>query len=296
MLLTGATGHVGGRLLQRLGATRPVRCLVRSEATLDEAEEVVVGDVLDRSSLASALEGIDVAVYLVHALGSDGDFMDEERRGAVGFAAEALTAGVGRIVYLGGLAHGDDLSDHLASRQEVGRILRTSGVPTVELRSSIVIGQGSASFELVRTLVDNAPALVLPDWVAAYCQPIAVDDVVEYLAAAVDLPVEESVVYEIGGADRVTYRELIETYAELTGKQLPVLQVTLPALPFTSDDVPSLLARLVPERARLWAKLIESLRFDSQTQSDRALADFDVRPRGLREAIEAALEVRADVR
>jgi uncharacterized protein YbjT (DUF2867 family) len=286
VLLTGATGHVGGRLLQALlEGGRPVRALARTPEKLEPREglEVARGDVTDRASLDAAFPGTGAAYYLVHSLGSAGAFDDAELSAAETFAAAARDAGSERIVYLGGLARGDDLSDHLRSRQEVGRVLRESGVPTVEFRASVVIGEGSASFELIRSLVDDLPGIVAPDWIETLSQPIALDDVVAYLVAALDVPVEESRVYEIGGADRISYREAIQLYAGLRGLQTPILELPAFALPLAR------LADVLPERGRVAAKLIESLRFESTVADDAALRDFPVRPRGAREAIESAL-------
>jgi uncharacterized protein YbjT (DUF2867 family) len=250
--------------------------------------DAVRADVLDRSSLDAALDGIGVAYYLVHALASGGGFAGEEQEGARNFAEAAAAAGVERIVYLGGLAHGDDLSEHLRTRHEVGEILRTSGVLTVEFRASVVIGDGSASFDLVRGLVDYLPALVLPDWIDTQCQPIAVDDVVAYLVAGADVEVPGSAVFEIGGADRITYRALLDEYGKAVGARRPT--VALPALP-----VPLLgwLTALAPEQARVWGKLVDGLRFDSTVQDEAALHAFELRPRGVRDAIAAALAAPA---
>ena len=291
ILLTGATGYVGGRLLDALLENEhDVRCLARNAAALaDRGIETVEGDIRDRATVDRALAGVDVAYYLVHSLGSGGDFADEERDGAETFAAAALAAAVGRVVYLGGLARGDDLSDHFTSRHEVGRILRESGVPTIEFRASVVIGAGSASFDLVRTLVERLPALVLPDWIDTHAQPIAIDDVVAYLVAAGVAPMDGSAVYEIGGADRITYRELIQETSNALGLQTPI--VTLPALlPIPSvASLPEVLTDALPDRAIVWSKLAESLRYDSSVEDDTALRAFDVTPIGAREAVRAAV-------
>lgn len=289
VLVTGATGHVGSRLVSELvRAGRRVRALSRDEREDADGVEFVVGDVADRHSLDAALQGAEAAYYLVHGLADSEDLEEVERAGARAFAAAATAAGVGRVVYLGGLAHGEELSPHLQTRREVGEILRSEGPPTVELRASIVIGDGSASFELVRTLVDSLPALVLPDWIETRCQPIAVDDVVAYLVEALDLELEGSAVYEVGGADTVTYAELISAYGDTVGKARPTL--TLPVLPLALP-LPELLSRFAPERARVWLKLAEGLRHDSTVKDPSAAKAFSVVPRGLREALEAAVGV-----
>jgi uncharacterized protein YbjT (DUF2867 family) len=286
VLVTGATGAVGSHLVRALvSAGHAVRALSREEHDNHDGVDWVVGDVSDRASLDAALAGCDAAYYLVHGLADAGDLDDVERDGARTFAAAAEAAGISRVVYLGGLAHGDDLSDHLRTRQEVGSILREEGPAAVELRASVVVGRDSASFELVRALVDNFPALVLPDWVETPCQPIALEDVVSYLVGALDA---EPGVYEIGGADKVTYAELLEIYGDETGGARPAL--TLPVVPV---PLPDLLARLAPERARVWLKLVEGMRFDSTVRDHSAAKEFDVRPRGVRDAVRAALAAPA---
>jgi uncharacterized protein YbjT (DUF2867 family) len=241
--------------------------------------------------MRTALEGVEAAYYLVHSLGAAGSFEDDERTAAQEFAAAARECGVGRLVYLGGIAHGDDLSPHLGSRREVGEILRGSGIPTVELRASIVVGDGSASFELIRDLVERLPAVVAPDWLDNPAQPIALDDVVEYLVAALEVPVAtDGVVYEIGGADRVTYRELVAEVGRQLGREPRVLTVPVPAPPLAASELPAALAELIPERARLAANLVESLRYDTAVHDDAATRDFALRPRGLRDAVAAALD------
>lgn len=282
ILVTGATGHVGNRLVDELlSRGHRVRALTRSD---DERPgvEMVQGDVLEPETLPAALSGVRAAYYLVHALASAGGLADEEHEGARNFLGAAREAGVERIVYLGGLAHGDDLSDHLRTRHEVGEILRGSDALTVELRSSLVIGEGSASFELVRGLVDYLPVLVLPDWIDTHCQPIALEDVVAYLVEALDVEVPASAVFEIGGADRITYRRLLDEYGQAVGSRRPTLALPLPAVPI---PMTGLLSSLVPEQARVWGKLVEGLRFDSSVQDEAALAAFETRPRGVREAI-----------
>ena len=291
ILLTGASGYVGGRLLGLLVARgHRVRCLVRRPGQLSgrvrPGSETVAGDVLDRASLAPALAGIGAAYYLVHSLGSATGFEEQERIGARNFAAAALAAGVRRIVYLGGL--GDDrerLSPHLRSRHEVGRILRDSGVPTIEFRASAVIGSGSLSFEMVRSLVERLPVMVTPRWVRVETQPIAVEDLLQYLLEALDVPLAESRVFEIGGPDRVSYADLMREY----GAQRGLRPLMIP-VPFLTPRLSSLWLGLVtPLYARVGRKLIASIEHPTVVQDDAALRAFDVRPRGIREAIAGAL-------
>lgn len=289
ILLTGASGYVGGRLLRALEARgHSIRCLARRpeylEPKVGENTEVVRGDVLESETLRDALAGVDVAYYLVHSMGSSGDFSAEDRRAAENFARAAGEAGVSRIVYLGGLGQGE-LSAHLASRQEVGAILRDSGVPTIELRSSIVIGSGSLSFELVRGLVERLPIMITPRWVATPTQPIAIEDVVEYLALAADLEVDGSIVFEIGGPERSTYGGLMKEYARQRG--LRRLMIPVPVL---TPGLSSLwLGLITPVYSRVGRKLIDSLKNETVVTDDAALSAFPIRPRGVREAVERAL-------
>jgi uncharacterized protein YbjT (DUF2867 family) len=284
-LVAGATGHVGSRLVEALA-----RCGVDVRAvSRSGGEGVIAGDVSDRESMLELLAGVDAAYYLVHSLGLAGEFADDESRAATTFAAAARDREVDRIVYLGGIVHDDDLSPHLASRREVGEIFRRSGVATIEFRTSIVVGAGSASFELVRDLVDALPVLVGPDWLDNPAQPIGVEDVVAYLVAALDLPLQESVVYEIGGADRATYRDLVDEIARKRGRPAVLASLPVPPLLVAASAVPEKLAEFVPERARVAANLLESLKYDTAVGDDSALRDFDVRPLGLRDAVAAAL-------
>ncbi len=191
ILLTGATGYIGGRLLRRLedGPYR-VRCLARRPEALSTViapgTEVVRGDLLRPETLPDAMRDVSTAYYLIHSMASDGDFAREDRMAAENFARAALEAGVRRIIYLGGLGEGSHMSGHLESRREVGEILRNSGVPTIEFRASIIIGSGSLSFEMIRSLVEKLPVMLTPMWVHTYCQPIAVDDVLDYLIAVLN--------------------------------------------------------------------------------------------------------------
>ena len=291
ILLTGATGYVGGRLLTRLESEdRRVRCLVRSPAdfkrVLGANTERVAGNVLDRSSLGAALRGVGTAYYLVHSMGSSDPFEEADRDAARNFGAAAKAAGVERIVYLGGLgSDAEDLSPHLRSRHEVGDILRESGVRVIEFRASIVIGAGSISFEMIRALVERLPVMVMPKWVNVPAQPISIADLLEYLVAALDLPGGESTVYEIGGADRVSYADLMREYALLRG--LHRLMIPVPVLtPYLSS---LWLALITPVYARIGRKLIESIVHPTVVHDDSARAAFGVRPMNVREAMRIAI-------
>ena len=289
ILLTGATGYVGGRLLRALQARgERVRCLSRRPdllaSRLAPGTEAVAGDLLRPETVRPALEGVETAYYLVHSMGSRRRFDVEDRRAASAFGEAAREAGVRRIVYLGGLGHGE-LSGHLASRQEVGAILRESGVPTIEFRASIVIGSGSASFEMLRGLVDRLPVMVTPRWVRMRTQPIAIEDVLAYLLAALDHEPDGGEVYEIGGADAVTYLDLMREYARRRGLR----RVMLPVPVLTPGLSALWLGLVTPVYAGIGAKLVESIRNDTVVRDPRALEVFPVRPRGAAAAIERAL-------
>jgi uncharacterized protein YbjT (DUF2867 family) len=288
VLLCGATGYVGGRLLHALlGRGAGVRCLARRPEAIQPQPglEVVAGDALDADAVRRALEGIDVAYYLIHAMGSPDSFERLDRHAATIFAEAARDAGVRRIVYLGGLGAGPDLSPHLASRQEVGRLLAASGVETIEFRASIVVGSGSLSFEMIRSLTERLPVMLTPRWVRTRAQPIAIEDVIAYLVAALDLDSRGSEVFEIGGADVATYGELMGEYARLRGLHRLLVEV-----PVLTPRLSSLWLGLVtPVYARVGRKLIESLPHETIVRDPSALERFTIRPRGYREAIARAL-------
>ncbi len=287
--LTGATGYVGGRLLRALEAGgERVRCLSRRPeylaARVGAGTEVVRGDVSQPRTLRPALAGAETAYYLVHSMGSTGSFAEADRKAAAAFGRAALATGVRRIVYLGGLGEGD-LSEHLASRQEVGRILRESGVPTIEFRASIVIGSGSASFEMLRALVERLPVMVTPRWVNTRTQPIAIEDVLAYLLAALDYTPEGGEVFEIGGADVCSYLELMHEYADRRGLQRHMVPV-----PVLTPRLSSLWLHLVtPVYAGIGRELVDSLRNETVVNDPRALEVFSVRPRTSAEAVARAL-------
>ncbi len=289
VLIAGATGYVGGRLRRRLEeGGRALRCLARRPedlaARVAPTTEVVGGDVLDPESLERALAHVECAYYLIHSMGSGRDFAERDRRGACNFAQAARRAGVERIVYLGGLGHGEDLSPHLRSRQEVGGLLRESGVPVLELRASIVLGSGSLSFEMIRALVERLPIMVTPRWVEVEAQPIAIDDLLEYLVEALDAPLAASRVFEIGGADRVSYGDLMREYARQRGLRRAMIRV-----PVLTPRLSSLWLGLVtPLYARVGRELIESIRHPSVVRDLAALDAFAVRPRPMSAAIAAA--------
>jgi uncharacterized protein YbjT (DUF2867 family) len=292
VLLTGASGYVGGRLLPLLEQQSVVvRCLARNPDKLRplvrRSTEVVRGDVLDQSSLDSALLGVQTAYYLVHLMSGSADFEQEDRQAAKNFADAARRSGVQRIIYLGGL--GDDadpkLSPHLGSRHEVGEILRESGIETIEFRAGMVIGAGSLSYQLMKSLTDRLPVMICPRWLTTPTQPIAIDDVLAYLLAAKDLPKGESRIFEIGSPDVVTYGDLIREYARQQGLRrwlifVPVLTPYLSGL---------WLALVTPATYEVGRHLIEGLKNPTVVRDTKAMEVFPIRPMGVKKAIERAI-------
>jgi len=291
VLLTGATGYVRGRLLPELvRAGWNVRCLVRRPENLQgrvpEGVDIVPGDLLDANSLRSAMKAVQTAFYLVHSMGSTGHFEEQDRRAAENFAVAAQEANLERIIYLGGL--GDDsegLSPHLRSRHEVGEILRQSGVPVIEFRASIVIGSGSLSFEMIRALVERLPIMITPRWVSVPAQPIAINDLLQYLKAALDLPISGNQIFEIGGPNQVSYGDLMREYARQRGLHRVMISV-----PVLTPRLSSLWLGLVtPLYSRIGRKLIDSIRNPTVVRDDSARKIFNIRPKDFREAISSAL-------
>ena len=291
ILLTGATGYVGGRLLRVLEQQGyRVRCLARHPEFLkpktSSETEIVPGDVLDPTSLSAALRGVSVAYYMVHSMGSAGSFEENDRQSARNFGAAAKAEGVERIIYLGALGNDEEtLSPHLRSRQEVGQILRASGVPVLEFRASIVIGSGSLSFEMIRSLVEHLPIMITPKWVSMPAQPIAIDDLLAYLTAALSLPVSAYRIYEIGGADQVSYADIMRAYARQRGMRVRMIPVPV-LTPFLSS---LWLGLVTPLYARIGRKLVESIVHSTVVRDNSALETFDVRPVGIDEAVRKAL-------
>ncbi len=235
-LVTGVTGYIGSRLVPALldeGWT--VRVLTRDAAKLSgrawlDRAEVVEGDATSRTTLAEALDGVDVAYYLLHSMDSEGGFVERDREMAQGFGRAAYEAEVGRIVYLSGLhPRGERLSDHLASRVEVGDLLMASGVPTAVLQAAVILGSGSASFEMLRHLTSRLPVMIAPKWLGNRIQPIAARDVLHYLVGSADLPPEVNRTLDIGGPEVLTYSEMILRFARLAGLMRRTI-LTVPVL------------------------------------------------------------------
>ena len=291
ILLTGATGYIGGRLLSLLERRGDrVRCLTRRPDALlgrvASSTEVTAGDLLDRESLSTAFAGVDTAFYFVHSMGADRDFEEQDRLAAQNFAEAATAAGVRRIIYLGGLGNPDhELSKHLRSRQETGNILRAYHGQVIEFRASIVIGSGSLSFEMIRALVERLPVMICPRWVRVKAQPIAIEDLLAYLIAGLELPVGHSQVYEIGGPDQVSYGEIMQEYAHQRGLRRWMIPV-----PLLTPHLSSLWLGLVtPLYARVGRKLVDSLRNPTLISNNLAATTLPVRPRSVRDAIHRAL-------
>src|SRR3954454_13455400 len=292
ILLTGGTGYVGGRLIPLLEkqAVR-LRCLARSpekmRSGVQQGTEIIQGDVLDPASLDRALQGVQTAYYLVHLMSGSKDFEREDRQAATNFGEAARKAGVERMIYLGVL--GDDslpgLSPHLRSRHEVGKILRDSGVETIEFRASMVIGAGSLSFDLMKSLTERLPVMLCPRWLTTPTQPIAVDDMLAYLLAAKDLPPSENRIFEIGSPDVTTYGDLIREYARQRG-----LRRWLISVPVLTPYLSGLwLALVTPASFEIGRHLIEGLKNPMVVRDRKALDVFPIRPMGVKEAIRDAI-------
>ncbi|MFD0903265.1 SDR family oxidoreductase [Actinomadura sediminis] len=294
-LVTGAGGYIGGRLVpELLRAGHPVRCMVRSARRLRDHPwagdvEIVEADATDPHSTRRALDGVDVAYYLIHAIGGGGGFAEADRRAARTFAAAARDAGARRLVYLGGMEPEEELSPHLRSRAEVGRIMLDAGVPAVWLRAAVIIGSGSASFEMLRYLTERLPVMVTPRWVRSRIQPIAIRDVLHYLVAAADLPADVNRGFDIGGPDVLTYADMMHRYAAVAGLKRRVI-VPVPVL---SPWLSSLwVGAITPVPGGLARPLVESLRNEvvrREHDIDRYVPPPPDGPTGFERAVSLAL-------
>lgn len=294
ILVTGATGYIGGRLVpELLGAGHEVVCLARDPGRLRDVPwsdrvEVRRGDVTDRASLDEALRDVEVLYYLVHSIGGNGDFVDADRTAATVTAEAAAAAGVRRIIYLGGIVppESEVLSDHLASRAEVGQIFMDAPVPAVVLQAGVIIGSGSASFEMLRYLTERLPAMVTPRWVDSRVAPIAVRDVLRYLIVAMDLPPGTNRRFDIAGPEVITYRDMMQRYAAVAGLRRRLI-VPVPVL---SPRLSSHWVNLVtPVPKAIAQPLVESLR-NSVIPRERDLEAFaGFEPLPYSEAVRLAL-------
>ncbi|GAC1310647.1 MAG: SDR family oxidoreductase [Vulcanimicrobiaceae bacterium] len=293
VLVTGATGYIGGRLVPRLiEAGHRVRVFARDSARLAgrfPGVDVVDGDLFDAPSVGRALEGVDVAYYLVHSMTRGrGDFAENDRRAAKVFADAAASAGIGRIVYLGGLGvESKTLSHHLRSRQQTGEMLRSTAVAVTEFRAAMIVGSGSASFEMMRYLTERLPVMIAPRWVGTPCQPIAVRDVLAYLVAELERPSDGHAIFEIGGADVLSYREMMMRYASIRK-----LKRTLLVVPFFTPRLSSGWIHLVtPIPASIARPLVDGLRNPVVVRDDRARREFpSIVPVGYDVAVHRALD------
>ena len=273
ILVTGATGYVGGRLVPRLiEAGHRVRCLVRDPSRLQgrawaSQVEVVQGDVLDPDSLGGTMRDVDVVYYLIHSLGEGGGFQQLDVQAARNTSAAAKSAGVNRLIYLGGLGDSRaDLSPHLRSRQQAGEALRQSGVSVTEFRAAIVVGSGSLSFEMVRYLTERLPVMICPKWVFTRIQPIAIRNVLDYLVGAIQSPASADHIIEIGGLDVLTYAEMMTRYARVRG-----LKRLLIAVPVLTPRLSSYWVHLItPIPANIAQPLIKGLTNEVVVHDDTA--------------------------
>lgn len=292
VFITGATGYVGGRLRQRLEEQGyPVRCLVRSKSSIPlnhpKSTQYVVSDTRNPKSLAKSLTNVEVAYFLVQTTGKSGE---HDRDLAEQFAKAAAVAKVKKIIYLGGLGNNYemDLSPHLKNRQEVGHILRanSSEVQLIEFRVSIVIGSGSLSYEVIRSLVDRLPILFIPKWASNEAQPIAIQDLITYLVKAIDCPLEGNPIFEIGGRDRLSYKDLMLEYARQKGLKRWVIPI-----PFTAPALSSFwLTLATPLYMRIGRRLVESAISSTVVHDPLAAHIFEMKPIGYQEAIEQAIK------
>ncbi len=294
ILVTGATGYVGGRLIPRLlAAGYRVRCLVRDPARLQgrawlDQVELATGDMLQPETLTAAMRQVQAVYYLVHSLGCGSDFSEQDLRAARNCATAARQSGVERIIYLGGLGDpGSSLSPHLRSRQETGAALCEAGVPVTEFRAAVIVGSGSLSFEMIRYLTERLPVMICPKWVSTRIQPIAIRNVLDYLVAALDCPASAGRVLEIGGRDVLTYAEMMINYARARGLKRHLLTV-----PVLTPRLSSYWVHLVtPIPARIAQPLIKGLGNEVIVRDPVALELFpDIPLLGYDEAVRLALE------
>ena len=295
ILVTGSTGYIGSQLVQRLSQMPfQIRCLARDPDRIKDIKntsiEIRRGDLLSYDGLRESFKGIDVAYYLVHSMNSKNDFERLECEAAKNFAQAAVENKVKRIIYLGALGSEKEgaLSPHLQSRKKVGNILRDSGIQVIEFQASIILGAGSLSYEMIKALSEKLLVMIMPKWVSVKAQPISIKDVLDYLIQAIDLKVERNEIYEIGGPDQVSYKELIQEYSRQRG-----LKRFLIPVPVLTPWLSSLwLALVTPVYARVGRKLILSIKNPTLVKNDKALKVFPaIKPMKVSEAISLALKM-----
>jgi len=292
ILVTGATGYIGGRLIPRLiEKGYNVTCLVRDKSRVAgrwSKAKIVEGDVHKFDSLTTALKDIDIAYYLIHSMSSgEHNFVDLDEKAAENFSLKAKTAGVKRIIYLGGLGlKSDELSPHLRSRQATGEKLRSSGISVTEFRAGMIVGSGSLSFEMVRYLTERVPIMICPKWVSTKTQPIAIRDVLRYLIDTIEKPETEEMILEIGSPDILTYADLMLTYAKIRGLKRFMIDV-----PFLTPRLSSYWVDLVtPIPSNIARPIIEGLKNESVCSDDRAREIFTFEPISYEDAVTFALQ------
>jgi uncharacterized protein YbjT (DUF2867 family) len=294
VLVTGATGYVGGRLVPALlesGYT--VRVLVRDASRLEGRSwlnrvQVSVGDVLKPETLPAAMQDVDVAYYLIHSMMDSSDFDQRDVIAAGNFGKAAQEAGLKRLIYLGGLGEPEaDLSKHLRSRQQTGEILRESGVPVTEFRAAIIVGSGSISFEMIRYLTERLPVMICPQWVYTRVQPISISDVLHYMVSALETPASAGKIIEIGGQDVLTYGEMMTGYADVRGLKRNLIPVPVLTPRLSSHWV----EWITPIPAEIAKPLIEGLRNEVILRDSQAEIIFpDIKPVGYRPAVEKSAQ------
>lgn len=295
VLVTGATGYIGGRLVPRLLVCGyRVRVLVRDPERLQGRDwsqkvQVVKGDVFKPETLATAMVGIDAAYYLIHSMQGSADFHDRDLEAARNFSQAAKLAGIDQIIYLGGLGDPEaDLSEHLASRQATGRVLAQGGVPVTEFRAAIIVGSGSISFEMIRYLTERIPVMICPKWVFTRVQPLSIEDVLAYLVAALETPASQGRVIEIGGADVITYGDMMRGYADVRG-----LKRALISVPVLSPRLSSYWVHwMTPVPAAITRPLVEGLRNEVIVRDDSARQLFpQIMPMDYQTSVRKALKI-----
>ncbi len=291
ILVAGASGYVGSRLVPRLlDRGYHVRCLARNPDVLNDRgwsnAEVVYGNTLEPESLVHAMKNVNTAFYLIHAMGGSNNFRATDQQSARNFAEAAKKTGLERIIYLGGLSSDSEtLSEHLRSRHEVGAILKKSGIPVTELRASIIIGSGSASFTIIKDLAKKLPVMITPRWVNSKCQPIAIRDVMQYLIGALEHPETGGDIFDIGGDEILTYREMIEEVANVLKRKIFIIDV-----PVLTPHLSAYWLNLVTSvPMNIAFPLVEGLRNDTICRDHRidALLTFEKTP--FREAVQRAM-------